>query len=239
VQPGEEKHAEKTKKQEEKQALKTERHLEKVKKGEWNRLLKQENRRSIEVTPITTHVPTTLPETGASTSVLPQVHADAEDMVITEPSNITDVPIAEHSTTENPAVASHKLTKDDQLPTTPTKKRFSTFLTKLKRKPKDKRTDESEKGSFTGGAALTRASHPDANRHGTAPEASLSTSSLDSDDELVESRGRTKRRGSSGSMEEFEEARDYIDSEGLAPPPTSLSKKTESPARETRFKEAL
>jgi hypothetical protein len=255
VQPDEEKHVEKTKKQQEKEAAKTERHVEKEKHDERNRLLKLENSKSVEVTSTPTQNPTVLPESGASTSVLPKTHTGGEDLVPSEPSIITSVPIAEHATTdplvehnadgasstpaENQAIVSRKLTKADQVPTTPTKKRFSTFLTKLKRKPKDKKTDEYEKGSFAGGAAFTHASHPDANPHGTAAEASPSISSLESDDELVEPRGRTKRRGSSGSTEEFEEARDYIDSEGLAPPPTSLSKKTESPARETRFKEAL
>jgi hypothetical protein len=52
-------------------------------------------------------------------------------------------------------------------------------------------------------------------------------------------RGRSKSRTSSGGSSEFAEARDFIDEDGLAPPNEMLSKKTGSPARETRFREAL
>lgn len=53
-------------------------------------------------------------------------------------------------------------------------------------------------------------------------------------------RGRTKRRVViESSDEEFEEARDTFDDSALAPPPKLLSTKSGSPARETKFLEAL
>jgi hypothetical protein len=225
--------------------VKAERHVEKEKKSEWNRLLKQEKP--------ATQEPAAAPEPVASTAVLPEPHAGTElERTPTRTSSIAEAPITARHTAGTTSPTANEATdtlpksikvdkddKDEKMPSSPSKKRFSTFLTKLKRKPKDKKLDESEKGSFKGGAALTHASHPDAVPRANAPEASPSISSLDSDDDVPEPRGRTKSRMSSGTSDDFEEARDYIDSEGLAPPSTSLSKKTESPARETRFREAL
>jgi hypothetical protein len=219
--------------------VKTERHVDKEKKSEWNRLMRHEKS--------TTQEPAVPPKPVASTTLLPEASAGTElERTPTESSSIADVPItagqtagASPTTAEETTNTPPKSTKDEKMPTSPTKKRFSAFLTKLKRKSKEKKSEDSEKSSFTGGAALTHASHPDAVPRANAPEASPSISSLESDDDLPEPRGRTKSRLSSGTSEEFEEARDFIDSEGLAPPSTSLSKKTESPARETRFREAL
>jgi len=148
--------------------------------------------------------------------------------------------------------------KTSEEPKSPTKKRFSTLLSKLKRKPKEeKETSTPEKG-FAGGATLTGASSstPSATAHPAVTtttshdaERSPSISSLSSDGEeqvSPELRGRSKIRPqqndlSGGDSDEFEEARDTFDLEdgALAPPPKFMSKKAGSPARETRFSEAL
>jgi hypothetical protein len=130
-------------------------------------------------------------------------------------------------------------------------KRFSAILGKLKRKPKSEKEASTEKG-FEGGAAYTGAFATGIPSTETpAVVRSPSISSLSSDEEAPvaggdpeQERGRMKSRAerdiSGGeSDEEYEEAKDTLDDSALAPPPKLLSTKPGSPARETRFVEAL
>lgn len=103
---------------------------------------------------------------------------------------------------------------------------------------------------FEGGAAYTGAFATGIpQEHKPAVVRTPSVSSLSSEEgegnvvhtgSPEQERGRTKKRVvESSSDEEFEEARDTFDNSALAPPPKLLSSKPGSPARETKFVEAL
>jgi hypothetical protein len=233
-------------------------------KTEWKRLLisKNEKRKPKPIDPVDQLVATpVLPEDniGQSLERAPTGTSSIADVDIVAHRNATNSTTATKSTVSKPANAmsgamngSTSAEKSPDAPKSPTKKRFSTLLGKLKRKPKGSENEASTEKGFAGGAAYTGAfatgtsstEHP-------AVERSPSISSLSSDEEAPifeggseQARGRSKTRiehdvsGGEGE-EEFEEARDTFDDSALAPPKKLLSTKPGSPARETRFSEAL
>jgi hypothetical protein len=227
---------------------------------------KNEKRKSKPIDPVDQLEATpVLPEDniGQSLERAPTTGSSIADVEIIAHRNATSSTTGTKSTVAEPANAmsgavdnGHGTTGDkfSGAPKPLQKKRFSTILGKLKRKPKSGEKDEStpattEKG-FEGGAAYTgafAAGIPSSQK--PAVDRSPSISSLSSDEETAavpssseQERGRTTKRTErdvSGSEEEFEEARDTFDGSALAPPPKFLSQKTGSPARETRFSEAL
>lgn len=267
---GEEKQAEKSKKQEEKIRSKEEKeavkvdHQDQEKKSEWKKLLisKSEKRKSKPADPVDQLETTPVqPEDniGQSLERAPTGSSGLSDVDVVAHRNATNSSEAAKTTTPAPddgtvdatSGAVHSSTIGDKFaeaPKSPQKKRFSGILGKLKRKSKTNEK-ETEKG-FEGGAAYTGAfASGIPPTHKPAVQRSPSISSLSSD-EVVEAgpsspernRGRTKTREDrdvSESEDEFEEAKDTFDNSALAPPPKLLSTKTGSPARETRFLEAL
>lgn len=256
----EEKLAEKVKKQEQKQAAKTERHVDKEKASESSRLVKQENRISAdhpensiptETEPISNTVDRELSK-GKAVAIVPE---PSHNIVEGESSASASAPKPAHhaATLSKPApnagdIAPRRPVKDEEMPTSPTRKRFSNFLGKLKRK-KDKSTDEPKEKGFQGGSSLTGATvksppvgastHTSNRTSSPAEIRSPSVSELSSDDDMEPVRGRTKSRLSDGGSEEFVEAQDHFD-EALVPPPKFESLgKSNSPVRDSKFHEAL
>ncbi|QDS72844.1 hypothetical protein FKW77_007051 [Venturia effusa] len=279
----EEKQAEKSRKQEEKirskeekEAAKVDHQVDQDKKSEWKKLIssKSEKRKSKQVDPLDQLEATpVLPEdnvgqsleraaTGSSSIADVDIIAH-RNASATNPADATDSPTHEPSDAIDRARAAGNPTYGDkferQEPKSPSKKRFSGMLGKLKRKSKSASKEEpttTEKG-FEGGAAYTGAFATGIPQEGKPPvERSPSISSLSSEDgeenavhtsaaaaenagSSEQERGRSKKRVVDSSDDEFEEARDTFDDSALAPPPKLLSTKTGSPARETKFVEAL
>jgi hypothetical protein len=151
-------------------------------------------------------------------------------------------------------------TKDDSKVKNWLKTRFSRRSSRAQ-KPSPEEPSSSSNGnrsSFIGGAALTGASANNSTaslgQKVTSPLASPTLpvqteekpiSKTVDEPEPEEERGRvSKRRDSEVSSlsaddpEEFQEARDEFN-EDLAPPPTFVAGKSSSPARETKFTEAI
>lgn len=132
-------------------------------------------------------------------------------------------------------------TKDDSKVKNWLKTRFSRRSSKAQKPEESSSSKDGNRSSFIGGAALTGASanNSTASLGQKAKEETPTTAP-----EAEEARGRlSKRRDSevsalSADPEEFQEARDEFD-EDLAPPPTFVAGKSSSPARETKFTEAI
>jgi hypothetical protein len=154
-------------------------------------------------------------------------------------------------------------TKDESKVKNWLKTRFSRRSSKAQKPgPEEPSSSNGNRSSFIGGAALTGASANNStaslgqkSERVTSPLASpaLPTQTeenpiakvVEPEPEEESARGRTdKRRDSDVSAlseadpEEFQEARDEFD-EDLAPPPTFVAGKSSSPARETKFTEAI
>ncbi|KAE9971735.1 hypothetical protein EG327_009757 [Venturia inaequalis] len=260
----EEKQAEKSRKQEEKirskeekEAAKVDHQAEQEKKSEWKKLIssKSEKRKSKPVDPV---------DQIAATPILPEENVGQSlERAPTGSSSIADVDMVAHRNATNSGVTKsiaqepthaigHSGDKfDKEEPKSPQKKRFSAILGKLHRKSKSISKEEAATGEkgFEGGAAYTgafAAGIPQEHKPAVVRTPSVSSLSSDEDEGNVvhtrspeRERGRTKSRDVESSDDEFEEARDTFDYSALAPPPKLLSSKTGSPARETRFSEAL
>jgi hypothetical protein len=118
-------------------------------------------------------------------------------------------------------------------------------------KPSTVEKEKEPERAFVGGAALTGASANNSTASLSAKPSSVRDVALAGkakEEPEPEDRGRSKRRDSEVSAlsepagavdeEEFREARDNFD-EDLAPPPTFVAEKSNSPARETKFTEEI
>lgn len=254
---------EKTKKQEEKNRTKEEKEVieadhpqDSTTKSDWKRRLvsKSEKRKSkpvdqLEATPA-------VPEDniGQSLERTWTGRSSIADVNIVAHRNATNSTHASKSTAMSGAMDGHtsaEKTSSPEASKPQSNKRFSAILGKLKRKSKSEKEASTQKG-FEGGAAYTGAFATGIPSTETpAVVRSPSISSLSSDEEapvtggdLEQERGRMKSRvereiSGGESDEEYEEAKDTLDDSALAPPPKLLSTKPGSPARETRFVEAL
>ncbi|TID27670.1 hypothetical protein E6O75_ATG00437 [Venturia nashicola] len=260
------KQEEKIRLKEEKEAAKIDHQADQEKKSEWKKLIssKSEKRKSKPVDPVDQIAATpVLPEenVGQSLERAPTGSSSIIDVDMVAHRNATTFSSVTNSTSHEPADAVNRAGEaglgrpvdkfDKQGPGSPQKKRFSGFLGKLHRKPKSMSRDEAAmtEKSFEGGAAYTGAfASGIPQEHKPAVVRTPSVSSISSEEgegnavhtgSPEQQRGRTKKRSVESSDEEFEEARDTFDDSALAPPPKLLSSKTGSPARNTRFTEAL
>jgi hypothetical protein len=130
------------------------------------------------------------------------------------------------------------------------KNRFSRRLSRTQKSGSEEKAENGSRSSFVGGAALTGTSANNStvslgqkSAGVTSPLASpaikYETPAAEAEEERV---GRAAKRKDSDvsalSETEFQEARDEFD-EDLAPPPTFVAGKSSSPARETKFVEAI
>jgi hypothetical protein len=222
----------------------------------------------VEITPTDATMAGDTPATVAAPEILPETEAaiDAQATTPIEERTALIPPLS----SESRRIDSEE-SEDAASPASPSKKRFSRLIGKLKRIKRDstKRIDAASTSSFAGGAKLHKQRQVEDR---TASEASgapvpapvlaasderssfPSISSLSSDDEQEvaqynEERGRSATRlevvarqiaDTQHSTSEGEDTdTDFVDASDLAPPPQLLSKKTESPVRESVFREAL
>jgi hypothetical protein len=242
----------------------------------------------VEITPTGATMAGDGPATIAAPAALPETEAAIDAQVTT--------PIEEREQMAPISAGSHRTTTEESedaqaSPSSPSKKRFSRLMDKLKRSgtKRDKKDDgAAETGSFTGGAKLHKQRRQEVAEEEEVPRdnptpviatvpatsaarltsspsvSSLSSSAEDDNDEegAIGERGRStaatntrldqvarqvadiKDSGDDGSDVEdgednFEEAYDGFNPSGLAPPRGLLSRKTESPLRDSKFREEI